>query len=1012
MSLLSELATILKSKLDLKANVNNQIFTGKIVLPSDVEIGSLTYQDFKNLEGVTSNIQTQLDSKMGLTGNAGTATKLQTARTINGVSFDGSANISVNTNNSEIIKFDSGTTEGTDLYSFNGSSAKTIDIKAGTNVTLTKEAGSITISADDTSVAWSEITSKPTTLSSYGITDAYTKTQTDSAVNTAITNLVNLAPAALDTLGEISTQLANDESAISALTNVVSGKQAALVSGTNIKTINGASVLGSGDIVTTQTTVTGNAGTATKLQTARTINGVSFDGSANISVNTNNSEIIKFDSGTTEGTDLYSFNGSSVKTIDIKAGTNVTLTKETGSITINAVSTVSSVAWSEITSKPSTLSGYGITDAAIVSHNHNGVYEPVVSIGSANQYFRGDKTWQTFPASLPASDVYAWAKASVKPSYIYSDVGAPSTTGTNATGTWNINITGTSSNADLLDGLDSSEFMRKSSDNLITSNIIFDNGGTDTNGITFNSHIANKDIAIDMYNGKLRFFRAGGSENGAEVFSIESDNILRNLGSKIVTENSGKAFDANKLDGRDGLNYVYHEYASGENRQYFIKTESGGKGRLGYYDGTSWGNYLDLDTDLYYKGKKIAYSTSYDSANVLDYGADPTGTLDSSVAFQNALNANKSVYVPKGTYLILKKVIVNTGNRLHGDFKRLFMSLLGEYPVIRTNVPINDIVNGLAVVNKGSFELGIGASMDGLVFYQHQAVQGTVNWNPIGITTSALEYNSNGGISVTTCAFLGYQYMLYSTVNMGQSKFEDIELDCMYGIYSTGSESDTVYLSNFHMWPFMGAGIAASGLNNSSLARNCLFRFKVSDWLQITNCFTHSTKTFLQVTQQIGGASITGGGYDYECYYGHTSNEIAMDIYSSTSNDAANISIVGTAFNGGHENIRIELSGPNNNATDTMVTIDSCKFSRPASACINVVKGIVLVNDSVFRTYGPGTIAEQTNRIGLIGDNANNRLIMSNNVFGKTITQDGVGQWLRWNKGANANIHASNNVNL
>jgi hypothetical protein len=34
-----------------------------------------------------------------------------------------------------------------------------------------------------------------------------------------------------------------------------------------------------------QTTITGNAGTATTLQTARTINGVSFNGSANITIN-------------------------------------------------------------------------------------------------------------------------------------------------------------------------------------------------------------------------------------------------------------------------------------------------------------------------------------------------------------------------------------------------------------------------------------------------------------------------------------------------------------------------------------------------------------------------------------------------------------------------------------------------------------------------------------------------------------------------------------------------------
>lgn len=47
--------------------------------------------------------------------------------------------------NSSVIKFDAGATEGTDLYTFNGSAAKTIDIKAGTNISLTKTAGTITI---------------------------------------------------------------------------------------------------------------------------------------------------------------------------------------------------------------------------------------------------------------------------------------------------------------------------------------------------------------------------------------------------------------------------------------------------------------------------------------------------------------------------------------------------------------------------------------------------------------------------------------------------------------------------------------------------------------------------------------------------------------------------------------------------------------------------------------------------------------------------------------------------
>ena len=51
------------------------------------------------------------------------------------------------TTNPLIVKADSGTTEGTDLYTFDGSSAKTINIVAGTNITITKTAGTLTISS-------------------------------------------------------------------------------------------------------------------------------------------------------------------------------------------------------------------------------------------------------------------------------------------------------------------------------------------------------------------------------------------------------------------------------------------------------------------------------------------------------------------------------------------------------------------------------------------------------------------------------------------------------------------------------------------------------------------------------------------------------------------------------------------------------------------------------------------------------------------------------------------------
>lgn len=67
--------------------------------------------------------------------------------TVNGnsVALGSSTTVTANTPNSHVIKFDGGTTEGTDLYTFNGGAAKTINLVAGTNITLTKAAGQVTI---------------------------------------------------------------------------------------------------------------------------------------------------------------------------------------------------------------------------------------------------------------------------------------------------------------------------------------------------------------------------------------------------------------------------------------------------------------------------------------------------------------------------------------------------------------------------------------------------------------------------------------------------------------------------------------------------------------------------------------------------------------------------------------------------------------------------------------------------------------------------------------------------
>jgi len=76
-----------------------------------------TTTELNYIDGVTSNIQTQLNAKLpNTTTYAGSS------------SVGGSATSAEKVNTNLIIKLNSGTTEGTNLFTFNGSTAKTIDV--------------------------------------------------------------------------------------------------------------------------------------------------------------------------------------------------------------------------------------------------------------------------------------------------------------------------------------------------------------------------------------------------------------------------------------------------------------------------------------------------------------------------------------------------------------------------------------------------------------------------------------------------------------------------------------------------------------------------------------------------------------------------------------------------------------------------------------------------------------------------------------------------------------------
>jgi hypothetical protein len=140
-----------------------------------------TYTTGDILYGSNTNVL----SKLGI-GSTG-----QVLTVVSGVPAWADAGIASSVENDFVIKFDTGSTEGTDLYTFDGSAAKTIDIKAGGAITIGKTAGNITIGHTDTSSQASVTANGRTyvtgvTLDTYGHVTGLT-TGTETVVNTNTT---------------------------------------------------------------------------------------------------------------------------------------------------------------------------------------------------------------------------------------------------------------------------------------------------------------------------------------------------------------------------------------------------------------------------------------------------------------------------------------------------------------------------------------------------------------------------------------------------------------------------------------------------------------------------------------------------------------------------------------------------------------------------------------------------------------------------------------------------------
>jgi hypothetical protein len=342
----------------VRANANNGVIAVNVVSPLYVEASTNTANTSVIRDGSGNFAAGTITG--ALTGNASTATTLQTARTINGVSFNGSADITV--------AAAAGTLTGTTLAS-NVTASNLTSVGTLANLTVTNPiTGSVTGSSGSTTGNAATATTLQTARTINGVSfngSANITVPAAAGTLTGSTLASGVTASSLTSVGTIGTGTWQGSAIADTYLATISTAGKVSNSATTATSANTASAIvardssGNFSAGTITAALTGNASTATALQTARAINGVNFDGTAAITV--------AAAAGTLTGTTLAAgVTASSLTSVGTLAGLTVTA-PITGSVTGSSGSTTGNAATATALQTARAINGVNFDGTAAIT---------------------------------------------------------------------------------------------------------------------------------------------------------------------------------------------------------------------------------------------------------------------------------------------------------------------------------------------------------------------------------------------------------------------------------------------------------------------------------------------------------------------------------------------------------------------------------------------------------------------------------------------------------------------
>lgn len=275
------------------------------------------------------------------------------------------------------------------------------------------------------------------------------------------------------------------------------------------------------------------------------------------------------------------------------------------------------------------------------------------------------------------------------------------------------------------------------------------------------------------------------------------------------------------------------------------------------------------------------------TVSVKDFGADPTGTNDSTSAFVNALAIGGRVYVPTGNYKITSNIVVSANTYLYGDgpFKSILQcntnTYTGIFVTVRGRTNIQDIgINATGVVagtGMRIFDSGGEYSFTGNINLKNVYVNGftkgiDVN-NIFNLMLEQCEVSGNAyGINIVPSYNASFDSGYVTTITIFKSYVHN---NSTYGIYA----ASTIISRNIHILDTIVE--ANTGATAQIYVSKC-------NPLLVTNCYQELVPAspailFDQCNAYVRGLNCNGTG---GISLGSSANDICLqDYYGGQSTD-------------------------------------------------------------------------------------------------------------------------------